>query len=97
MPEELDPYPGEFLKDDLEERIFRSNQMLAIDYLHQGDQKGALECMNNIYLARIQAVPREDPFQNLLKLQRLWRNLMEDFSSKEVTREVCALLQFPEE
>lgn len=97
IPEELDPYPGEFLKDDLEERIFRSNQMLAIDYLHQGDQKGALECMNNIYLASTQAVPRKDPFQNLQKLQRLWRNLMEDFSSKEVTREVCALLQFPEE
>jgi len=96
-PEELDPYPGEFLKDDLEERIFYLNQMLAVDYLVQGDQKGALECMNNIHLAKTQAVPERDPFQNFLKLQLLWKNLMDYFSSKKVSREVCSLLQFPKE
>lgn len=96
-PEDLDPYPGEFLKDDLEERIFCSNQMLAVDYLVQGNQKGALECMNNIHLAKTQAVPERDPFQNFLKLQVLWKNLMDYFSSKKVSREVCSLLQFPKE
>lgn len=93
--EELDPYPGEFLKEDLEERIFRSNQMLAIDYLLHGDQEGALECLNNIYLAKTKALPKIDPFQNLLRLQGLWKKLMDYFSSKKVAREVCDLLDYP--
>ena len=29
--EDLDPYPGEFLKKDLEEKIFRSTQLLAVE------------------------------------------------------------------
>jgi len=41
--EDLDPYPGEFLRDDLEDRIFRSNLMLAIEYLKEGDGEGAME------------------------------------------------------
>lgn len=92
--EELDPYPGEFLKEDLEERIFRSNQMLAVDYLLQGDKEGAFECMNNIYLAKTKALPEIDPFQNLLKLQVLWKNLMDYFSSKKVAQEICDLIGF---
>lgn len=92
--EELDPYPGEFLKDDLEERIFRSNQMLAMDYLFQGNKDGALECMNNIYLAKTEASPKKDPFQNLLKLQNLWKNMMDYFSSERVAKDVCSLIQF---
>jgi len=95
--EELDPYPGEFLKEDLEERIFRSNQMLAVDYLLQGDKEGAFECMNNVHLAETKALPEIDPFQNLLKLQSLWNNLMDYFSSEKVRREVCQLIQLPKE
>jgi len=95
--EELDPYPGEFLKDDLEERIFRSNQMLAMDHLLHGDQEGALECMNNIYLAKTEALPKKNPFQNLLQLQALWKNTMDYFSSEKVARDVCSLIHFPRE
>ncbi len=50
-PQDLDPYPGEFLREDLEDRFFCSNQMLAFDYIGKEDRPGALECMNNIYLA----------------------------------------------
>lgn len=95
--EELDPYPGEFLKDDLDERIFRSNQMLAVDYLFQGDKEGAQECMNNIFLAKMEAWPKKDPFQHLLELQALWKSLMDHFSSEKVAREVSSLIQFPRE
>jgi hypothetical protein len=93
--EELDPYPGEFLKDDLDERIFRSNQMLALDYLFQGDKEGAQECMNNIFLAKTEALPKKDLFRHLLELQVLWKNLMDYFSSEKVAKEVRSLIQFP--
>jgi len=91
-PEELDPYPGEFLRDDLEERIFRSNQMLAVDYLLKGDDEGALECMNNIYLAQTKAVPKGDPFENFLELQERWQKLMDYFSSDKISEAVCHLI-----
>lgn len=91
--EDLDPYPGEFLKEDLKERIFRSNQMLAIEFLHKEDKNGALECMKNIYLAQTEALPKEDPFENLLRLQKLWKDLM-DFSEKEA-KEIRRLASFP--
>ncbi|MFC2169252.1 hypothetical protein ACFLRM_01625 [Acidobacteriota bacterium] len=92
---DLDPYPGEFLKEDLGDRIFRSNQMMAIDYLSQGEKKGAQECMNNIYLANTQAIPSTNPFHNLLQLQKDWKNLMDFFSSDKVGKEVCSSLCFP--
>jgi hypothetical protein len=88
---ELDPYPGEFLKDDLEEKIFRSNQMLALDYLGTGDTNAASECMRNIYLAKAQADSDENPYYNLLRLQTDWEQLMDFFSGKKVTSEVLAL------
>jgi hypothetical protein len=88
---ELDPYPGEFLKDDLEEKIFRSNQMLAMDYIGDGDFKGATECMRNIYLANTQAIPDENPYYKLLRLQADWEKLMDFFSSKKVASEAIAL------
>ncbi len=81
---ELDPYPGEFLKDDLQERIYRSNQMLAIDYLGAGDTQGAAECMRNIYLAATKAVPEENPYYKLLRLQTDWERLMDFFASSKM-------------
>lgn len=92
--EDLDPYPGEFLKDDLEERVFRSNQMLAIEYLAQGDQEGAMECMRNIHLARSEALPRRDPAEGLLDLQKMWKDLMEFYSDKSAAGEALKLIGF---
>ncbi len=82
--ENLDPYPGEFLKEDLQDRIFHSNLMLAIDYLTQGDNEGALECLNNISAAEASSNPGTNPFKNLLHLQKTWKDLMEYFSSEKV-------------
>ena len=69
--------------------------MLAVDCLLQGDQRGAFECMNNIYLAKTQAMPERDPFQSFIELRALWKDLMTYFSSQKVSREVYDLLQFP--
>jgi hypothetical protein len=91
----LDPFPGEFLREDLEDRIFHSNLMLAVDYLRQDDKRGAMECMNNIYLSKTKAIPETNSFQNLIQLQKTWKNLMEYFSSEKVRQEVCRQLSIP--
>ena len=90
--EDLDPYPGEFLKKGLEERLLQSNIMLSKEYLREGDRDGALECLINIHLAKTEDLPPENPFQKLLKLQKTWKDLMEYFASEKVSREVCNLL-----
>ncbi|MDH4219578.1 MAG: hypothetical protein OEY18_09495 [Candidatus Aminicenantes bacterium] len=88
---DLDPYPGEFLKDDLEEKIFRSNQMLATDYIAKGDSTGAIECMRNIYLAHTKAIPDDNPYYKLLRLQTDWEKLMDFFSADKVADGAIAL------
>ncbi len=45
--EELQPYPGIFLGEDLEERIFEHNKQLGMKYLVENDEKGFYECMEN--------------------------------------------------
>ncbi len=46
--EELDPYPGRFLRDDLEEMIFRTCVLMGMDHLARGDDRGYFECMANV-------------------------------------------------
>ena len=92
--EDLGMYPGEFLKEDLEDRIFRSNVMLALDYLGQGDKAGAAECLKNIHLARTTPPPESNPFQDLIQLQKTWENLMEFYSSDKVREDLYRELGF---
>jgi len=81
-PEDFDPYPGEFLRDDLDEKIFRSNMMLAQDYLMKGDNEGALESLNNIMIARKDAQPTFDAFSKYRGVQRMWEKLCSIVSQK---------------
>ena len=74
-PEDFDPYPGEFLRDDLDEKIFRSNMMLAQDYMMKGDNDGALESLNNIMIARKDAQPNFNAFERYRGKQKLWERL----------------------
>jgi hypothetical protein len=95
--EDLDPYPGEFLKDDLEEKVFWSNQMLAIDYLSQGEKRAANECLENIALAHKGLNSETNSFQDLCNLQKKWKSLMDYFSSDKVARQVCNQIRLPRE
>ena len=74
-PEDFDPYPGEFLRDDLDEKIFRSNMMLATDYMLKGDAEGAAESLNNISIARKDAKPSFDAFSRYRNNQKLWEQV----------------------
>ena len=70
--DEFDPYPGEFLKEDLEAKIYRSNMMLAMDYMSQGDTDGAKEAMENIRIAKQDAIPDYHPFTRYREAQKHW-------------------------
>jgi CRP-like cAMP-binding protein len=75
-PEDFDPYPGEFLKSDLDEKIYRSNMMLASQYLAEGDANSAMEAMQNIYLAKYDAPPKFDAFAAYLTAQEQWERII---------------------
>lgn len=83
-PDDLDPYPGCFLKEDLEEKIERASKLLSLEYLGQGDRRGSEEALRNIQLAQTDAVPKLDPFDNLCNLQRQWKELMDYTGEGEV-------------
>ena len=74
-PEDFDPYPGEFLRDDLDDKIFRSNMMLAADYMLKGDADGCAESLNNISISRKEAMPGFDPFSRYRLNQKLWEQI----------------------
>jgi len=74
-PEDFDPYPGEFLRNDLDEKIFRSNMMLAADYMMNGDAEGCAESLNNIAISRKDAKPNFDAFSRYRLNQKLWEQI----------------------
>ncbi|MEJ5186052.1 MAG: hypothetical protein WHT46_03095 [Candidatus Geothermincolales bacterium] len=47
-PEELDPYPGRFLREDLDDMVFKTCVLMGMSYLRQGDERGFSECMANL-------------------------------------------------
>lgn len=75
-PEDLDPYPGEFLKDDLEDKIFRSNLMLSVQYLAEGDPESSKEALRNIYISQYEAPPSFDAFAAYVETQKQWERII---------------------
>ena len=73
--EDFDPYPGEFLKDTLDDKILKTNLILALDYLSNDRVEDAKETIRNIWLAQTKAIPVENPFAAYLNFQRRWRAL----------------------
>lgn len=75
-PEDFDPYPGAFLKADLEEKIYRSSMMLSAQYLAAGDSEASAESLRNIYIAKHDAVPAFDAYAVYLETQREWESVI---------------------
>ncbi len=74
--EDLDPYPGIFLKDDLLDKIYKTSVLLALDYLSKNDQEGFREALDNIAIAKYRAVPEFDPFELYLSFNQKWQRLV---------------------
>ena len=75
-PEDFDPYPGQFMKADLGDKIFKTNIILALNYLAEGNIDACKETINNIYLARYDAVPHYNTYNAYLEFQKKWRQLL---------------------
>ena len=73
--DDFDPYPGCFLKKNLEEKIEKASQLLSEEYLANGDAKGGKEAMNNIAIAK-DALPKYDAFQSFCEFQKHWKEFM---------------------
>ncbi len=70
--EDFDPYPGSFLKDNLEDKIFRANTMLALEEMNTGNVEAGNEALANIYIATNSAKPTYNPFTRYKELQKQW-------------------------
>ena len=70
------PYPGEFLTDDLENKIFKTNLLLAIESLANNKVEASKESIKNIYLSMYEAIPQKDPFTAYRKIQKDWEKLI---------------------
>lgn len=76
-PEDFDPYPGSFMKPDLGDKIFKTNIILALNYLADGDVEACKGTIENIYLARYDAIPHYNTFETYLNFQKEWRSTLE--------------------
>ena len=92
-PEDFDPYPGCFLKKDLEEKIEKSCNLLSEDYLTQSDRQSSEETLNNILIAKTDAVPKFNSFQRFCKLQERWKKLMEHTSKREIRLRIREIIE----
>ena len=74
-PGDLDPYPGFFLRDDLDERVAETARLLAESFRLEGDEEGAREALRAPEFAR-RAAQADDPIAFFLDLKERWRELM---------------------
>lgn len=85
---DFDPYPGTFIKDNLEELIFKSNTMLGQMMLAEEDVNGFNECQKNILMGKEKLHSDFDPFDNLLKIKASWRVMMKTLDNDEARAEL---------
>ena len=89
FPEDFDPYPGVFLKDDLENKVTHASSVLSSEYRRKGDIEGAREALKTVELMRASlAENNRNPFEDLLVLQKKWENLMALVDRPETRREM---------
>ena len=91
-PEDFDPYPGAFLKEDLEEKVEKASRILAEMYRKEGDPDAAEESLKTVALMREAMKTARDPFKDYLTLQSRWERLMTLFSSPDTRNSVSKRL-----
>lgn len=93
--EELAPYPGAFLMDDLEDKIVGACTTLADYYRSEGRETDAQEALKNIEVAREEAHPGVNTFNRFLHIQKLWEELMEISTHIEIRQKMRGILTSP--
>ncbi len=72
--EEFLPYPGVFMKDDLDDRIFEHNKLMAIKYLSEDDSYGFEMSMENAKIPYIYKTP-ENVIEKLMNNIETWKQI----------------------
>lgn len=72
--EELLPYPGTFMRDDLEERIMEYSKTMSIKYLANKDLNGFHECMENAKIP-FSYTPNINAAMEYLSKIRIWTKI----------------------
>lgn len=73
--EDFDPYPGVFLKKNLEDMVFKSQVTLAMDYFSQDKIMYARNTLNNINIASEFSTLDIDFFRHYLDMVKAWKEL----------------------
>jgi hypothetical protein len=73
--DELMPYPGLFLGEDLEEKILAANKLLYNDYKKAGDMHGMEQCNINAEIVMTESFKAIDTKKWLSKLKSNWKVL----------------------
>jgi len=79
---ELQPYPGMFLGDDLEERIIKTSCFLMQEYMEKKDKRGVKECKKIIALAKENPYKQVDTRKWLKNLMSNWQKITSALETK---------------
>jgi len=92
--EDFDPYPGYFLRSDLEKRFEKVCRILAEEYKEKGDIIGYEESLKNIEIARKEKIKWEklDAFQVFCNIQNQWESLMKWTNKREIRSKMQKIL-----
>ena len=74
--EEMAPYPGFFLEEDLNERIMSTSISLFQEYLEKGEQENGVEATRNIKIATEYENEIENPAMEYFLIHRKWIKMM---------------------
>ena len=89
FPEDFDPYPGVFLKADLEDKVAQASSALSAEYRKKGGDEGAREALKTVRLMQASLAGKgRNPFEDLLALQRKWEGLMRLTDETALRREM---------
>ncbi len=74
--EEMTPYPGFFLEENLNERIMNTSISLFQEYLEKGEQDNGVEATRNIKIATEYENNLENPAMEYFRIHRKWIKMM---------------------
>ncbi len=83
-PEELDPYPGAFLKDNLEQKVRGASELLAEYYRKEGNADYAMEALKNIDIMISETNRHKDAFKHIVHIKKQWEALMKFVEIPEI-------------